>query len=58
MLLSTQENTYREKRQRPPGGEKGESRGGESGQDSNLALKVNLGSEVWVFKCTKLTTKT
>ena len=27
------------KRQRPPGGEKGESRGGESGQASNLALR-------------------
>ena len=28
-----------EKRQRPPGGEKGESKGGESGQASNLALR-------------------
>ena len=38
--------------------EKGESKGGESGQASNLVSQVNLGSEVWVFKCTKLTTKT
>ena len=28
-----------EKRQRPPGEEKGESKGGESGQASNLAVR-------------------
>ena len=32
-------------RQRPPGGEKGEFRGGESGQASNLTLRSN-----WVLK--------
>ena len=33
------EKRWGEMRQRPPGGEKGESKGGESGQASNLALR-------------------
>ena len=45
------------RRQRQPGGEKGESKGGESSQASILA-QVKMGTEDWVFKGTKLITNT
>ena len=45
------------RRQRRPGGEKGESKGGESSQASILA-QVKMGTEDWVFEGTKLITNT
>ena len=46
------------KRHRRPGGEKGESKAGESSQASNLTPKWKMGIEDWVLKGTKLVTNT
>ena len=46
------------RRQRRPGREKGESKGGESNQAGDLAPKGKVGTEDWVLKGTKLITNT